>query len=51
MKQHVTIHFVLHVTLHAVVGTIKTSLQNKEYALAAFLETEGTFNNVKIESI
>jgi len=39
------------ITLHDVVGTIEGSLQRKEFALAAFLDIEGAFNNVRIESI
>lgn len=37
--------------LHEVVGTVEKSLNIKEYTLAAFLDLEGAFNNVKIESI
>lgn len=37
--------------LHDVVGTIERSLMNKEFTLAAFLDIEGAFNNVKLQSI
>jgi len=36
--------------LHRSVGTIEGSLQRKEFALSAFLDVEGAFNNVRIES-
>ncbi|KAM8702296.1 hypothetical protein ACLKA7_007638 [Drosophila subpalustris] len=37
--------------LHEVVGSLERSLQRKEFALAASLDIEGAFNNVRIESI
>ena len=37
--------------LHSVVGNIEYSLHHKMYTLAAFLDIEGAFNNVKTESI
>lgn len=37
--------------LHETVSKIEASLQHKEYTLAAFLDIEGAFNNVKTEAI
>lgn len=37
--------------LHEVVGSIEQALNHKEYALAAFLDVEGAFNNVNLASI
>ena len=37
--------------LHVVVNCIEKGLQHKEYTLAAFLDIEGAFNNIKIEAI
>ena len=37
--------------LHEVVGYIEKGMKDKEYVLAAFLDIEGAFNNVKTESI
>ncbi len=37
--------------LHEVVRTIDTSLEHSQFTLAAFLDIEGAFNNVKVEAI
>ena len=37
--------------LHEVVRFIEKGMNSKEYVLAAFLDIEGAFNNVKSESI
>ena len=37
--------------LHQVVGTIETAILNQNYALAAFLDIEGAFNNVESHAI
>jgi len=37
--------------MHEVVRAVEGSLQRKEFALAAFLDIEAAFNNVKIKSI
>lgn len=37
--------------LHQVVSTIEKSIENKECTLAAFLDIEGAFNNLNIDSI
>lgn len=37
--------------LHRVVSKIETSMKYKEFTLAAFLDIEGAFNNVKSESL
>ncbi|XP_036345098.1 uncharacterized protein LOC118754331 [Rhagoletis pomonella] len=41
----------LETALHEVVGSIEHALNHKEYALAAFLDVEGAFNNVNLASI
>ncbi|XP_065359422.1 uncharacterized protein LOC135953441 [Calliphora vicina] len=37
--------------LHSLVGFVEKSLEHKEYALVAFLDIEGAFNNVTPETI
>lgn len=37
--------------LHEVVSTVERGLFYKQYTMAAFLDIEGAFNNVKTESI
>ena len=37
--------------LYEAVGVIEISLEHKQFTLAAFLDIEGAFNNVKLEAI
>jgi len=37
--------------LHVLVGKIEKALYNKEYALSAFLDIEGAFNNASTDSL
>lgn len=37
--------------LHAIVSEIETSLEHKQYSLAAFMDIEGAFNNVNVDAI